>query len=151
MSKITKTLIIITGILVTLSTSLLAQNERIDVTNEHAELGRAFTNKVWVALGSGNISQPIEEYFEAGNGESIQINFEDPITSSSFKSTVDKVLNDNDEIISTSGGWVDRIEDVYNFFWLNSDVNDSNLMAKTMVLYNEFTGVAVFITYSKKL
>lgn len=122
----------------------------IDVTDEHAKLGRTFADLVWKASETGTISLPVTEELSGGDGETIQIEFKNPISKRDFKSAVSQVVKDHEVIINTKGGWGEDNENVFSFFWLNSDADDGSLRATTMVLYNVLAGTAVFITTSEQ-
>lgn len=132
-----------------LSHEIYAQ-QYINVTENHAKLGRKFADNVWVSSKTGTISLPKSVDLTTGQkGEFIKISFEKPISILSFRSYVNEVVKDHSEITNIEGGWTIENGDSMAYFLLNSK-EGSDQDAFCWVLYNHRTGNAIFNTMSSQ-
>jgi len=122
----------------------------IDVTTEHAELGRTFANRVWIISKVGILSLPFRQDTPQGKeAEYIRLTYSDPISKWTFRSKVDEIIWSHSEFKNAIGGWTDEDGSVMTFVFLNDD--ETNQRASCLVIYNESTGIAVFNTMSNNL
>ncbi len=122
----------------------------INITKEHAELGRRFADKVWL-LSEGIVkSLPTRERPSGYNEvEQIKLTFKHPVSKQVFRSIVNLIVNNHIDIVNVAGGWTDENGTVMTFIVLNRF--DQKQRAGCLVAYDERTGVAVFQTMSSNL
>ncbi|MBO6573174.1 MAG: hypothetical protein JJ958_12115 [Balneola sp.] len=142
-------LLLLFGVALSSTSSLIAQGP-IDITDEHAKLSRKFADRVWIVSKTGTISLPKRLKLATGKkGESIEITFPKGTTQWTFRSSVDEIVQNHSEIVNDVGGWTDEDGLVMTLITLNRF--DKKQRAGCLVIYNEKTGVAVFISMSSQL
>ncbi len=140
---------IIIAFLFFISPMVHAQGQ-IDVTSEHKKLASKFAHQVWSTSNGSVISLPTIKLLSTGNTiQQIKLTFPTPISSSTFRSKVNLIVNNHLDIVNVTGGWTDENGTVMTFIVLNGF--DQNQRAGCLVAYNEKTGVAVFHTMSSNL
>lgn len=124
----------------------------IDVTDQHAKIGRTFVDKVWISTKTGTVTLPKQIDLPTGaNGDQIKIKYRDPISRWSFRSAVNEVVNIYSDITNAMGGWTDEDKTVMTLISLSSGDNQNKQRADCLVAYDEKTGIAVFILTSTQL
>ncbi|MAO65410.1 MAG: hypothetical protein CL666_10460 [Balneola sp.] len=124
----------------------------IDVTDQHAKIGRTFVDEVWTTTKTGTVTLPKKMDLPIGaKGEQIRIKYSDPISKWTFRSAVNKVVDTYSDITNAAGGWSDEDENIITLLTLNAGNYQNRQRAGCLVLYNENTGTAVFFITSTQL
>lgn len=150
--KTIKPIVIVLGLLLQVSANTQAQTS-IDVTYEHAKIGRTFANRVWIVTQKGTISLPeIVDLATGSKGQFIEIKFPEPLDKWIFRAKVGEIIRNHSEYINVAGGWSeDENGSSIGFFLLNAKSVETQQEAYCLVLYNNKTGIAVFNTMSSQL
>ena len=124
----------------------------IDVTDQHAKIGRTFVDEVWTTTKTGTVTLPKKMDLPIGaKGEQIRIKYSDPISKWTFRSAVNKVVDTYSDITNAAGGGSDEDENIITLLTLNAGNYQNRQRAGCLVLYNENTGTAVFFITSTQL
>ncbi|WP_409029368.1 hypothetical protein [Gracilimonas sediminicola] len=141
--------LLILAALMTGTLSATAQSP-IDITSEHASLGRKLANQVWSSFEGSVISVPQRKTMSTGKkGDYIKLTFREYIRKETFRNTVNRMVTNDNDMINAVSGWSDEDGELLTLIILNA--SDMYQRAMCLVLYSKDTKTAIFNIMSSKL